>query len=107
VEEQDDKNPIFSLCCFKRNKNSHYFVFLCFPYVVSKGAFLDFPSFLNHVGFEMLGHLNSMFSYSCVSKSFIPKGYKGWSWLVLITPIIMKYKTRFGLVLSSTSHFHC
>jgi hypothetical protein len=55
----------------------------------------------------MLGHLNSMFSYSCVSKSFIPKGYKGWSWLVLITPIIMKYKTRFGLVLSSTSHFHC
>lgn len=81
--------------------------FLCFPYVVSKGAFLDFPSFLNHVGFEMLGHLNSMFSYSCVSKSFIPKGYKGWSWLVLITPIIMKYKTRFGLVFSSTSHFHC
>ncbi|KAL5682064.1 hypothetical protein ACJX0J_008449, partial [Zea mays] len=52
--EQDDKNPIFSLCCFKRNKNSHYFVFLCFPYVVSKGAFLDFPSFLNHVGFEIL-----------------------------------------------------
>jgi hypothetical protein len=82
-------------------------LFLCFRYVVSKDAFLDFPSFLNHVGFEMLGHFNSMFSYSCVCKYFIPKGYKGWSFLVLITPIIMKYKTRFGLVSSLTSHFNC